>query len=861
MTNQFFHGNVFIAPGSQVYLERPRIDQLLEKAMQYPIVMVEAGAGYGKSQAVYSFTRHYNVRTTWLQFSAGDNVNERFWENFVDTISVISRESADRLAEIGFPVTERQFNRYMAIPRADVIRNEKYIFVYDDIHLIQNPAVLNFIERSITTPFSNITSILVSRNEPALDLSKQEAKGQIARLTEEDLRFSREETVEYFHLLGLRPSIQTVSAIYDDTEGWAFAIHLAGLSLKNSRSGDAYVPHVLRSNIFKLMESEIIAGLSAPLRIFLIKLSLIEHPVPDLLREIAGGGDRNYSLIDQMEQIGSFIQYDTYLNAYRIHHLMLDYLRGRQHELSEAEKREVWIKAADWSLRNNYKIDAIIYYEKAGDYPKLLDAIYTFSLALSTPVAQLLLEIMERAPAELYETAPAACIIRSRLFLTMGMFERAEAELWASIARLEGKKELSPGVARSLTGCYNNLGFIGFFTCIHTHDYSYVRYFERAHYYWGFSRYQPPPPVSISNIGSYNCRAVSTEAGEMERFNEAVGKMVLHITASMNGCGYGMDDLAWGELAFFRGDMSRAEELLWKAIGKARECQQFEVENCAIYYLLRICLYKGNSEAIPELLAQHEALLDQHWYLNRLVYHDIVNGWFYVQTGRPEKVAAWLKNDFEESDLNSMNHGIEIVVKAKYHFAEKRYPTVLADLQSRTENFGTWSMVLAKLETKVLEAASRYRLNDHEGAFSDLEAAWQLARGNGLYMPFTEMGKDMRALTGAALKAPSANIPKGELEKIRRSASLYAKNVFLISEQYRAGTSKHERKNRTGTALSSRELDVLTGLSQGLTREEIARVSSISVNTVKSAIRSVYNKLGAVNRADAVRIGTERGFL
>jgi LuxR family maltose regulon positive regulatory protein len=46
----------------------------------------------------------------------------------------------------------------------------------------------------------------------------------------------------------------------------------------------------------------------------------------------------------------------------------------------------------------------------------------------------------------------------------------------------------------------------------------------------------------------------------------------------------------------------------------------------------------------------------------------------------------------------------------------------------------------------------------------------------------------------------------------------------------------------------------LEGLAQGLTREEIARNLSISVNTVKSAVRSVYNKLGAVNRADAVRI-------
>jgi LuxR family maltose regulon positive regulatory protein len=46
-----------------------------------------------------------------------------------------------------------------------------------------------------------------------------------------------------------------------------------------------------------------------------------------------------------------------------------------------------------------------------------------------------------------------------------------------------------------------------------------------------------------------------------------------------------------------------------------------------------------------------------------------------------------------------------------------------------------------------------------------------------------------------------------------------------------------------------------------MTQEEIASVSSLSVNTVKSMIRSVYNKLGALNKADAVRIAAAKGFV
>ena len=871
MTGNFFHVSTLKFSGNQQFLERPRIDDLLERAMEYPILTVVAGAGYGKSQAVYSFARRYNVRTTWLQFSEGDNVRDRFWEKFVETVSVISRESAAKLAEIGFPATERQFSRYVGVPRTDIIAAEKYIFVYDDIHLIHDKPVLDFLERSITAPFPNITSIIISRTEPPLNLASFESNGMVARIDEEHLRFNRDETAEYFRLLGLRPSIQVLAGIYRDTEGWAFAIHLAGLALKNSKGGESYVSQAMRSNIFLLLESEIFSGLSAPLKKFLIKLSLIEYPVPDLLREIASGED--YSLIDEMEQTGSFIRFDTYLNAYRIHHLFLDFLRGRQNEISGTEKREVWYKAAGWCVRNNHKMDAILYYEKAGDYDSLLSVIYTLTLVISKNTASILLRIMENAPKELYDKNPTAWIVRSRLLLNLEQFDRVKAELIPVVTVLESElppvpsgsgvpRQIDPARARTLSGCYDNLGFAVYLGCTYTRDYSFVNYFEKAHYYSALIGFKVPPPNSIMNLESYVCRVTATESGEMERHNRAVAEMVLHLAAAMNGCGWGMDDIAWGELAFFKGDMARAEECFNRALVKAREKDQYEIENRALFYLLRINMSSANTAAIEELLCRLKAQLDQTWYINRFIYYDIVTGWFYIQTNRAEKTAAWLKNDFEESDLNSLVHGMEILVKTKYQFAQKRYPAAIAGIGSRRqEKTGAFSSVLGKLETKVMEAVCRYRLEDNEGAYRDLESAWELAQSNGLYMPFTELGKDMRALAGAALKEPAIKIPRPELEKIQRSAVLYAKNAFAVAEYFQRNAPGPEKKKHPGAGLSRRELDVLGGLAQGLTREEIARVSSISVNTVKSAMRSVYNKLGAVNRSDAVRIATEQEIL
>jgi LuxR family maltose regulon positive regulatory protein len=69
MPDQLFQSNVPLSPGNQIYLKRSQINRLLEKAVEKPVVIISAGAGYGKTQAVYSFVRKYSALVGWIQFS------------------------------------------------------------------------------------------------------------------------------------------------------------------------------------------------------------------------------------------------------------------------------------------------------------------------------------------------------------------------------------------------------------------------------------------------------------------------------------------------------------------------------------------------------------------------------------------------------------------------------------------------------------------------------------------------------------------------------------------------------------------------------------------------------------------------
>ncbi|TLZ37999.1 MAG: response regulator transcription factor, partial [Gammaproteobacteria bacterium] len=58
-----------------------------------------------------------------------------------------------------------------------------------------------------------------------------------------------------------------------------------------------------------------------------------------------------------------------------------------------------------------------------------------------------------------------------------------------------------------------------------------------------------------------------------------------------------------------------------------------------------------------------------------------------------------------------------------------------------------------------------------------------------------------------------------------------------------------------------REVDVLRMLSDGLSNKEVARRLHISEHTVKYHLSSVFGKLGASSRTEAVMVGIQRGII
>jgi putative nucleotidyltransferase with HDIG domain len=73
--------------------------------------------------------------------------------------------------------------------------------------------------------------------------------------------------------------------------------------------------------------------------------------------------------------------------------------------------------------------------------------------------------------------------------------------------------------------------------------------------------------------------------------------------------------------------------------------------------------------------------------------------------------------------------------------------------------------------------------------------------------------------------------------------------------------SRPRRRSSEPCPLSGRELDALKGLADGKVYKEIAGELSLSPSTVRTHLHNVYRKIGAVDRAQAVLIARDRGWI
>jgi LuxR family maltose regulon positive regulatory protein len=320
-----------------------------------------------------------------------------------------------------------------------------------------------------------------------------------------------------------------------------------------------------------------------------------------------------------------------------------------------------------------------------------------------------------------------------------------------------------------------------------------------------------------------------------------------------------LDDLARCELLLYRCQYEEAAGWAIKAAYGTRKKKHDEMELRALMYLLRIYIARGKEYQFGDILKRLETLCESCGSARERKIADLVHAWYYLQLGEPNLVAEWIKLDFEDDgEEDNFISTLLAYVKSRLLLAQKNYIALNAYISAKRDDFLIARHLLGTVDLLAVKAVALLYAGERSEALSALAEAYELAAPEGIQASFVELGSPMRALCKFARQRKDCAIPTVWLDLIAKKCSAYAKRTaFLLAAfQKERGETLHAL-----STLSFREREVLRCLSQGLTREEIAIVNHVSLDTVKSELKSVYAKLHAVNRADAVRIALMEGHL
>jgi putative nucleotidyltransferase with HDIG domain len=106
-----------------------------------------------------------------------------------------------------------------------------------------------------------------------------------------------------------------------------------------------------------------------------------------------------------------------------------------------------------------------------------------------------------------------------------------------------------------------------------------------------------------------------------------------------------------------------------------------------------------------------------------------------------------------------------------------------------------------------------------------------------------------------------AAVSPADMLRVARTAGVGSGELRAVLFALPQASGVGKRRVVEACPLSARERDVLRLLAEGKVYKQIASDLTLSTSTVRTHLHNVYGKLGAVDRAQAVLIATERGWL
>lgn len=836
-------------------LERPRVDLLFATGCKSSLITVLAGPGYGKTAAAAAYVKKLSHPVSWIRITRLDNITSRFWSAFISAFAdIFSEESSRKLGALGFPDNMQKMDMFLHIFTNEIYRDNRdaCILVVDDYHNIQDKAIRFFFESIVEANLENFTMMILSNKKTDIEMFAVKNRS-LFQITAKDLEFTIEEAVRWFEQNEIHLEKAQIQDIIDASEGWPLALYFLALQYRRYPPGpEERISSVNTELAYQVFERDFFEQFDPGMRKLFIRLSQLPGFTSEICHTLDGG--EVAGVMDAIRK-NIFIAYDEISGLYLMQNMYRSFLREKKYELSNREQKATYQAAGKDFISSGHMMEAIECYANGGCYSELLLAIQTIwntQMGMGTSIADYFLRQLSELPAGFVEENPLVDFLKASIYLNNLEIDRSYALHLQLRARLEGDTSLE---ARALLGeVYMGLGSIHMLR--NREDFGV--YFKKA------CECIPEEILSTRRDKYYiennnNFSMQDSNPGALERMERAVHWGMPYMAKALGGGADGLQHLFSCEAAYLTNRMKDATQHAFRAVYTGQESGQADVVCNAYILLARISLATGRHKKTMEYIQMVVDFINERNLISLYDIRDYAASWLSLCTGKHEKISPWILGVPGDRDQPPITMGRDRLLYAHYLLQKEEYAELLAllvHLERLYQLRGLWS---ERLYVHILRAITHQKLKNNTECLKALKEAYDVAYQNHIILPFIEMGKHMRSVIHLAAQKPNGEFDKSWLETVGSASATFEKRTLAL---YRASSQNNGRKeNAAGITLTPRELSVLGHMAAGLTREEIALEQDISINTVKKYISSIYNKLGAINRSDAIYLATVKGYL
>ena len=805
--------------GADFHCYSDRLKRKLNKLITAPVAVLEAPVGYGKTTAVQDCLDPDVVQATRVHwFSAVEENPEALYHRFCLKIGEIDRYVGERLLEIGLPGASTIGSARDAL-KAMSCNNEEWL-VIENFQLLYAALPPLFLVGLLELECDALHIVIITQRLAKEFLSAL-TKQSILHITASDLRMDSNDIHQFFTLNGVNISETKAQQIQKLTDGWITAVHSQFCACEESGS-------LSESAVQNLIERLIWNKLTVEQQRFLLHLSPFETiTVRQVCSLLQCEALPEYAL----ECLSvPFIQFDAEHQHYTLHKTLQEFLLNKRAGQGRAFEQECLTLAGDLYKVDGRVSEALNYYVGSKDYERILSldlSHFTFEEVGGRPFFEIAQELALSCPQEIKRKYPL-----SMLCIAWALKSSCQDNLFNElIDELDGYLPKT-GLLRAEWTLLSS--------------YRYYPYLEKmipllreAIQLFDGSSSRVILPETPWTFGSYvQVSELHVQAGQADREADVLEEFIALHSRLTNGRGTGADALFRAELAYMRGDITNAEIFAHKAYFLAESKQQIIIQLGATMALASIAVLKTDASAWQLALNSLEhvaANIDQTPFIGTIL--DTVRGTFLARLGVQTHLADWLKQgNFSQPFLIAPLYTNALYAHALFLLHQGDYTKLIGRLEAEAPGFRERS-VYSAFVCSILLAAGYVSIGNNDKAIEALRYAAELALPDGFLIHFITFYKPLNALTE---------------ELIEKDYPQFYSAFISMKEQFDSGWGMLKSSvpaNGLSASLTIRENEIALLASEGLHNKEIARRLFVSESTVRTHLRSVFNKLDVDRRA------------